>query len=354
MDQWSWGCNNVKNIGFESEHRKISSMRYSIQDSTLVMVENFFEYDDDEFSGDVHLDDRLYSWAELTKNHFVRVHLWNLNTLQYVTELNFHDIKKFVGFCSEEYAEAHVFHVHARLASNKLSLILKIEEEENLFRCQTQLWKLDTADPSSENISYLTTFDHEYEFTDDVGRQDVTPTGKIDGINMNSKLLCFDFQCLIERKLTFFVYLIDDHNLTHHSTLTAIEGIPYGEEFANYAHIFESEISTKIAFFDGRSNELKVYKFDSVACLCFQINLNQVEVNKEIGISQTQMVFLVGKLVIIVNEDGVVIDGKKLDGKKLDFLSYFEDFFGVSADGIVTYKYNKNFVESTVHHYLHL
>ena len=58
--------------------------------------------------------------------------------------------------------------------------------------------------------------------------------------------------------------------------------------------------------------------------------------------------------MIIVNEDGVVIDGKKLDGKKLDFLSYFEDFFGVSADGIVTYTYNKNFVESTVHHYLHL
>ena len=73
-------------------------------------------------------------------------------------------------------------------------------------------WKLDTADPSSENISYLTTLEHEYEFTDDVGRQDETPTGKIDGINMNSKLLCFDFQCLIERKLTFLLFYLNQKN----------------------------------------------------------------------------------------------------------------------------------------------
>ena len=313
-DQWNWGFNVANDI--DSEHKDIFKRRFRVFNRTLVMVEGYHQI-----------------WKFIV----IKIHVWNLNTLKYVSEINYHDQEKFIGVSSDQFADmesaslnANVLRAEVAFAKDKFAVnILFIIGES--YQLQTQIWNFNTTDPSLEHISYMKTIEHDFEAD--------TDHAEVNSIKMNSKLLCIAMHSLTRRKLILNVYSLDD--LTHHTSLTVTEEVEF-DKAPECLFILESEISTKIAVLDENKNKLKVYKFDGYAHLCFQIDLHRFASKHTSSLSQ--MIFLLGKLVIIlpvgtggqfqciiVNEDGDVIEGIKRD------LLYGELISGVTVDGVLTY-----------------
>jgi len=262
--------------------------------------------------------------------------MWNLNTLQYVTELDYHDEDKFVGLTSEEYAmlasssvNATVVRVEPAFGANELALNIMFSIGD-LTEYQTQIWKFDPAAPSSEEITYLSTIEQDFEYPD---------YEQVNNMIINSKLLCIAIHSTMDDNVVLYVYSRDDPN--HHTTMLVMEGTPENE-IPSCVLIFESEVSNKIACLDEKNNILQVYKFDDVSSLCFKIDLNQFVANNPRSLSH--MVFLMGKLVIVIPTaiggqcQCIIVkeDGEVIEGKKQKFL-YGEVMNGVTVDGIVTY-----------------
>ena len=235
-DQWNWGFNVANDI--DSEHKDIFKRRFRVFNRTLVMVEGYHQI-----------------WKFIV----IKIHVWNLNTLKYVSEINYHDQEKFIGVSSDQFADmesaslyANVLRAEVAFAKDKFAVnILFIIGES--YQLQTQIWNFNTTDPSLEHISYMKTIEHDFEAD--------TDHAEVNSIKMNSKLLCIAMHSLTRRKLILNVYSLDD--LTHYTSLTVMEEIDKAPECL---FILESEISTKIAVLDENKNKLKVYKFDGYIC----------------------------------------------------------------------------------------
>ena len=81
-DQWNWGFNVANDI--DSEHKDIFKRRFRVFNRTLVMVEGYHQI-----------------WKFIV----IKIHVWNLNTLKYVSEINYHDQEKFIGVSSDQFAD---------------------------------------------------------------------------------------------------------------------------------------------------------------------------------------------------------------------------------------------------------
>jgi len=253
-------------------HRYVYAAR--IQDQTLVTT----GYDNDLNDG--------------------RIMVWNLKTVQNVSELNFRG--KAFEFTGDRNCRIDL--VDIAIGRHKLAVHLAIRDKFT-YRTQhriTQIWKLDTDNPSTENIRYWRTIEHDLGFMDE---------GKL---FMNSKLLCL--QANKTGGIILNVFLIDDLST---STTTSIESF----WFRALQTDIEEGFSNRIAVFRKLDNILKVYKFfDDNDVFCLEIDLSPV-VSMNPG-SLLMANFLMGKIMfilksvsqfqcIIVTEEGEVIDGNR-------------------------------------------
>ena len=181
------------------------------------------------------------------------------------------------------------------IGRHKLAVHLEIYDDYTLKHRITEIWKLNTDNPSTENIHYWTTIEHNLE-----GR------GKL---LMNSKLLSLQVKKISGIFLN--VFLIDDPST---STTTSVgRGL-----LCEFQTDIEEDFSNKIAVFNRADTSLKVYHFfgdNDVVCL--EINLNHLNC----GILRMAN-FLMGKIMfilnsesqfqcIIVTEEGEVIEGNR-------------------------------------------
>jgi len=255
-------------------HRRVYAAR--IQDQTLVTT----GYDNDLNDG--------------------RIMVWNLKTVQNVSELNFRG--KAIEFTGDRNDRINLEDI--AIGRHKLAVHLEIRSEYKVQPRITQIWKLDTDNPSSENIHYWTTIEHDH----DLGFMD---EGKL---LINSKLLCLQAKKIGESEIFLNVFLIDDLST---STTTRVRKF----WFRDLQTDIEEGFSNRIAVFNRQDNILKVYKFfDDNDVFCLDVNLNPV-VSMNPG-SLLMANFLMGKIMfisnsvrqfqcIIVTEEGEVIEGNK-------------------------------------------
>jgi len=255
-------------------HRRVYAAR--IQDQTLVTT----GYDNDLNDG--------------------RIMVWNLKTVQNVSELNFRG--KAFEFTGDRNDRINLEDI--AIGRHKLAVHLEISSEYKVQPRITQIWKLDTDNPSSENIHYWTTIEHDH----DLGFMD---EGKL---LMNSKLLCLQAKKIGESEIFLNVFLIDDLST---STTTRVRKF----WFRDLQTDIEEGFSNRIAVFNRQDNILKVFKFfDDNDVFCLDVNLNHV-VSMNPGVLFMAN-FLMGKIMfifngvrqfqcIIVTEEGEVIEGNK-------------------------------------------
>ena len=205
--------------------------------------------------------------------------VWNLKTVQNVSELNFRG--KAFEFTGDRNCRIDL--VDIAIGRHKLAVHLAIRDKFT-YRTQhriTQIWKLDTDNPSTENIRYWRTIEHDLGFMDE---------GKL---FMNSKLLCL--QANKTSGIFLNVFLIDDLST---STTTNI-----GNFCSSDIQIdIEEGFSNRIAVFRKLDNILKVYKFfDDNDVFCLEIDLSPV-VSMNPG-SLLMANFLMGKIMFILKSE---------------------------------------------------
>jgi len=231
-----------------------------------------------------------------------RIIVWNHESLHYVSGVNV--LEKLNEFTSHE-SDGEDFEVHHfAMATGKLVVNIEVTYENSLRlkRAHTQIWKLDTVDPSIENIHYLTTIDHGW-------RED---EGFILDVLMNSKFLAIAIENTDEDGI-LNVYLQED--LSFHSKTVIQENKDYG----NMNILLDKDFSNKIAVLNKRRNHLKVYKIDGSSIgIHLEIDLSHIVVEDSDDLLMAN--YMVGKIMIIhesesqfqniiVNEDGEVIQG---------------------------------------------
>jgi len=259
-------------------HRYVYAAR--IQDQTLVTT----GYDNDLNDG--------------------RIMVWNLKTVQNVSELNFRG--KALEFTGDRNDRINLEDI--AIGRHKLAVHLEIYDDYTLKHRITQIWKLNTNNPSTENIHYWTTIEHDLDFG-----FSFMVEGKL---LMNSKLLCLKASEIDESENFLNVFLIDDLST---STTTRVRKF----WFRDLQTDIEEGFSNRIAVFNRQDNILKVYKFfDDNDVFCLDVNLNPVGVSINRG-SLMMANFLMGKIIfilksesqfhqcIIVTEEGEVIEGNK-------------------------------------------
>ena len=173
----------------------------------------------------------------------------------------------------------------------------------------SQIWKIDTLDPSVGNIIHWTTVKHD----EDEDKNDCY-------IYMNSRFFCVSFTDFFSLEAKLHIFNFDD--LSEHSTKV----IGYKSEDYNfwdfYDILLEDGMSNKIAVFDKSRKILNVFQLDDLEAQGIQVNLS----GSDIMMSN----FLMGKIMLIkgdfdnrnseeakvsqfliVTEDGDVIEGNK-------------------------------------------
>merc|ERR1712098_255530 len=258
-----------------------------------------------------------------------RIIVWNHETSRYVSELNYKEKVAKPSYINE--VEVRVEHIC--LAGGKLAVNLSVKTEQSVtYKYQTQIWMLDTADPSAENIQHLTTIDNEL----------LDEEGNIFGMLMNSKLICFAIYSYTSKKVLLQVFLVDFFLF---KTTTIVGEIEEDFNELDCDIEIEEESSYKIVVFNGKRNLLKVYKFDGTNdALCLEIDLNHLIVNGHGALWMTN--FLRGKIMltkdfeskfqcVIVTENGEVIEGNKQPLMDED-----DGNFWFSDDGIVSFSSN--------------
>jgi len=235
-------------------------------------------------------------------HHNYRIMVWNHKTVHNVTELNFHG--KAIEYTGADQIHCQINVEDVAIGRHKLAVNLLIRDifTNRLQHRITQIWKLDTDNPSTENIRYWRTIEHDLGFMDE---------GKL---FMNSKLLCL--QANKTGGIILNVFLIDDLST---STTTSVESF----WFRALQTDIEEGFSNRIAVFHKLDNILKVYKFfDDNDVFCLEIDLSPV-VSMNPG-SLLMANFLMGKIMfifkrrekrqfqcIIVTEEAEVIEGNK-------------------------------------------
>jgi len=272
---------DIRQGKFEQSYLLDENLRYvnaaRIQDQTLVIE----EYDNDPNDG--------------------RLMVWNLKTVQNVSELNFRG--KAFEFTGDRNCRIDL--VDIAIVRHKLAVHLLTRDKvtNRLQHRITQIWKLDTDNPSTENIHYWTTIEHNLGFMEE---------GKL---FMNSKLLCLQAKKIGESEKFLNVFLIDDLST---STTTSIGRF----WFSDLQTDIEEGFSNRIAVFRKLGNSLKVYKFfEDNDVFCLDVNLNPAIVSMNPS-SLFMANFFMGKIMfilknerqfqcIIVTEEGEVIEGNR-------------------------------------------
>jgi len=275
---------DIRQGKFEQSYLLDENLRYvnaaRIQDQTLVIE----EYDNDPNDG--------------------RLMVWNLKTVQNVSELNFRG--KAFEFTGDRNCRIDL--VDIAIVRHKLAVHLLTRDKvtNRLQHRITQIWKLDTDNPSTENIHYWTTIEHDLDFGF---------MYQVEGkLLMNSKLLSLQVSKFAKNECYLNVLLIDDPST---STTTSFErGLPH-----DFQTDIEEGFSNRIAVFHWKDNSLKVYKFfDGNDVCCLVVNLNPVVSMNRGRLRMAN--FLMGKIMfilqsvsqfqcIIVTEEGEVIDGNR-------------------------------------------
>ena len=261
--------------------------------------------------------------------YYDSITVWNLETLQYVTELNILDQEKIIGIKDVSRNDVEVRFHGVALDKGKLAVNIKfrqIKDGRYCIVCQTLLWKLDTEDPSTESIRYWKTIvlDHIYSESEKYLLR----------MFMNSKLLVLT----IRKKLVVFNLV----NLSKvNSSIEIKEEFSYRNRVLTYDIMLEKEMSYKIAVFNKRRNHLTIYKIESNSYhFWLGIDLNHFIAKEPSALSMTN--FLMGKVMLILNsarhfqciivtEDGLVVEGNKQETRRNHPISKFI----VHADGIV-------------------
>jgi len=260
-----------------------------VQDQTLVIAYYDYDYDADN----------------------TRIMVWNHKTVQKVSDLNY--LGKIREFTDEN---DHSGALSIAIGRNKLAVHLVIHDKftERIKHRITQIWTLDTDNPSIENIRYWTTIEHD------------SRNGGV--LLMNSKLLCLSGSFLN-------VFLIDDL-----STSTTVR---IGSGFQFQTDIDEG-FSNRIAVFNKLDKSLKVYKFfGDNEVFCMEINVSQfVSMNNERLLIAN---FLMGKIMfilssesqfqcIIVTEEGHVIEGNRQEVQLGQVIDVAVNTYGIVVGNI--------------------
>ena len=232
-----------------------------------------------------------------------RIIVWNHETLHYVCGVKV--LEKLNEFTSHN-SDGEDFEVqHFAMAGGKLVVNIAVTYEDlpRLKRDYTQIWKLDTENPSLDNLHYLTTIDHDW-------RED---EGYVIDMFLNSKILGFAIHKHNEEiLLSVFVFINDDVSYRA-STVVG--------EILDCDILFDANFSNNFAVFNNKRNLLNVYKFDGTS-----LGINLVIDLSNIVCKDSDVLlianYMMGKIMlfhksdgqfqsIIVNEDGEVIEGTR-------------------------------------------
>merc|ERR1719342_257840 len=169
---------------------------------------------------------------------------------------------------------------------------------------------------------------------------------------MYSKLLCHAIKNYRHEKLILDVLLFEDFS---RQTVTAFE-----ENVDDFGIVIEENCSKRVSVFDNRSFILKVYEFDGANVSCLEVNLSQYAKDSDVLVLNRFMMgkvmfflYSVGKFqCILVNEDGVVIEGINQQLQNQNHAFHVNDFpqkhsfyvnpFHVDSDGIVAVMKKEN------------
>jgi len=252
----------------------------------------------------MHLHDKTIALIEVDYDEdpdALEVCILNHETLQFVQYLSGHTLDMFIGLTQEEFDAAELELHGIALAEDKLAQNFVIDVGRSVSY-QTQIWKLDTANPSNENIHYWTTIEH--NITDD--------NIYILKTVMNSELLCLAIKFNTQKKIVLKVLLFDDFS---RQTVTVFEEIDV--DIISRFHYDVVIDSKRVSVFDKRNFILKVYEFDGANVSCLEVDLSQYAKDSDVMVLNR---FMMGKVMlflcsvgkfkcILVNEDGVVIEG---------------------------------------------
>ena len=163
----------------------------------------------------------------------------------------------------------------------------------------SQLWKIDTLDPSVGNIIHWTTVKHDEDKGDCA-------------MYMNSRFFCVAFQDYPSSEAKLHIFNFDD--LSEHSTKVFGKVSPSECYWDFYDFLMEDGMSNKIAVFDKRSKILNVFQLDDIEAQGIQVDLS----GSDIKMSN----FLMGKIMLIKGDFG---NRMSLEAERFQFLIVTED-----------------------------
>jgi len=265
-----------------------------------------------------------------------KVHLWNLNSLDHVFEFSITDHAK--DYFMEDYNPDDEFNFEITVGSismsvDKLAVNLTIAYQERNSTGEfgrkdsidhIQIWKIDTSDPSNENISYLTTIE-----SDMVKR-----------VHLNSKFLCTTHGTYFSNeKFELGIYNLDDLDDVDYSSKVFGKATCIKDPEKYYHIMLYPGDSNKIAVVNKRSKILKIYKLDGEEKILVQLS----EMIADESLKFQAANFIMGKIVLLWANDRefkfliVTEDGHVIDGNKQEFRHFVDKraVFHVEVDGML-------------------
>jgi len=287
-----------------------------VHDQTVVTVIREIFDEKDSYKKE---DDQVEYFSYFSQH---KILVWNHETLQCVSELNFHDIVQ--GFTGEQFDKMEVEIDQIAISRGKLAVnITAWTEYFEVGRYLTIIWILNTEDPSIESIEHMTTIEH------------IVPNAF--GLFMNTNLLCHTKRTSDPRGIKIHVLNIEDLNCH----LAAVLAYEKGNYVTDYDIRFDEDYSKKLVVLTKMDNILHVHtfstEFDTVS---LKINLNHLVVNTPGKLWMAN--FLKGKIMLILRSDFqfqciiVTENGEVVEGNKQMF--QLGDVTGATftGDGIVT------------------
>jgi len=294
---------------------------------------------EDESNGEEMLDNAISYDQTLVVSSgtlsYDRIMVWNLKTLQHITDLNIEDHEKLVRIDVQSDKD-NVSVIAVAMDRGHLAVTIRLNQVDSAscIIFQTQLWKLNTEDPHTDNICYWKTIVHDYIYSK------VNDNKYSLRMFVNAKYLCLALKSNECGAIKLQAFYLNDLSNAEEIAELFLEG------GTDYDIRLETEMSNKIAVFDKGRIILKVYNLSpNKDNCCFEINLHQF-LGKEPG-NFVLANFLLGKLMLIrerardneikffiVTEDGAVIEGNKLELQQRD--CRIQNIF-FHADGIVVY-----------------
>merc|ERR1712098_348126 len=201
-------------------------------------------------------------------------------------------------------------------------------------RYLTQIWTLDTENPSAANLSHLTTLEHDFTYREDY----------VYSMMMNDKILCLEIYTYDGEKLLLHVFHFSGLSSESHATVLEL-----AKEEDNEVQLYNvrlDDLSNKIAVLLSDSI-LNVYTLEAdTDPVCLKINLNNLDVKNPKNLLMAN--FLMGKSVLVLNSDSqfqciiVTEDGEVVEGNKLEFQLGDVKHLTFTADGIISFSKSLN------------